>query len=84
MRYTVGLVPDGRDGRYVAYVPIIPGCVTQGETIEEALAMVEDASGALLASMANHDGYLPDENPGAINASINVAVPSAVRVSAPA
>ena len=32
------------DGRYSVVVPALPGCVTQGETIEEVQEMVVDAA----------------------------------------
>ena len=44
--YTVILVPEG--DRYVVHVPALPGCVTQGSSVEEALAMAEDAIGLWL------------------------------------
>ena len=31
------------EGGYVVYVPAIPGCMTQGETFEEAEMMAKDA-----------------------------------------
>lgn len=39
--YTVVLIPE--DGAYVVHVPALPGCVTQGASVEDALAMAEDA-----------------------------------------
>ena len=43
MRYTVVLLPDPDEGGFVAYVPALPGCVTQSETLDEGLAMAKDA-----------------------------------------
>jgi predicted RNase H-like HicB family nuclease len=42
MRYTVILQKE-EDGGYVATVPILPGCVSQGDTREEALKNIEEA-----------------------------------------
>lgn len=42
MKYKV-LVKKGDDGWYIASVPSLPGCHTQGKTIEEALANAEEA-----------------------------------------
>ena len=75
MRYTVVLVP-GESATYVAYVPVIPGCVTQGDTIEEALAMAADAATGILAIMAEDGDELPVEAPGAIIGSVEVLVPA--------
>lgn len=38
------------EGGYVVYVPALPGCVTQGETFEEATAMAKDAIEGYLAT----------------------------------
>jgi antitoxin HicB len=37
------LYPDHEDGGWVAEVPSLPGCISQGETREEALENVRDA-----------------------------------------
>jgi predicted RNase H-like HicB family nuclease len=41
--YTILLHPDAEEGGYTVTVPALPGCVTQGETLEEAIAMARDA-----------------------------------------
>ena len=41
--YTVILTPDQEDGGYTVTVPALPGCFTQGDTEEEALANAREA-----------------------------------------
>ncbi len=41
--YDVILHPDTEDGGYWVDCPALPGCSSQGDTIEEALAMIKDA-----------------------------------------
>ncbi len=78
MRYTVVLIADERPGRYVAYVPVIPGCVTFGDSIDEALMMAQDAASAMIESMVDHDEEVPTEDAArTIVASIDVAIPAA-------
>jgi predicted RNase H-like HicB family nuclease len=43
MNYTVILEREG-DGGYVAVVPALPGCVSQGDTREEALSNIREAA----------------------------------------
>jgi predicted RNase H-like HicB family nuclease len=43
MRYTVILEQEA-DGGYVAVVPALPGCVSQGNTRDEALANIREAA----------------------------------------
>jgi predicted RNase H-like HicB family nuclease len=42
MRYTVVLEQE-QDGGYVVSVPALPGCVSQGDTRQEALANIRGA-----------------------------------------
>lgn len=47
------------EGGYIASCPQLPGCVTQGETVEEALAMVKDAIQGYIASLQKHGEPIP-------------------------
>lgn len=40
---TVILIPDPEVGGYTVEVPSLPGCVTEGDTVEEALANAREA-----------------------------------------
>jgi len=48
MRYRV-LIQQDEDGIYVAEVPSLPGCISQGTTREEAVAQVREAIAAYVA-----------------------------------
>jgi len=37
------VISEGEDGWYVVECPSIPGCISQGRTIEEALDNIKDA-----------------------------------------
>ena len=43
MRYTV-VLQQQPDGGFVATVPVLPGCVSQGDTREEALKNIQEAA----------------------------------------
>ena len=43
MRYQVKIVKDPESNWFVAEVPVLGGCMSQGTTIEEALENVKDA-----------------------------------------
>jgi predicted RNase H-like HicB family nuclease len=43
MRYTVVLEQEP-DGGFVAIVPALPGCISQGDTRDEALANIREAA----------------------------------------
>jgi predicted RNase H-like HicB family nuclease len=42
------------EGGYVAFVPALPGCHTQGETLEETEAAVKEAIALYLESLIAH------------------------------
>ena len=60
LRYTVILVPEA-EGGYSVDVPALPGCFTQGETKEEAIAMAKEAIELYLESCKAHGESIPQE-----------------------
>jgi predicted RNase H-like HicB family nuclease len=42
-KYEVILHPDTEDGGFWVECPALPGCASQGDTVEEALSMIKDA-----------------------------------------
>jgi len=71
--YTIILEPDPEEGGYTVTVPALPGCVTQGETIEEAIVMAKDAIRLFIETLMAEGQPVPleHEHPQAI--IINVA-----------
>jgi predicted RNase H-like HicB family nuclease len=63
LTYTVVLLPDSERG-YVVEVPALPGCLTEGKTLTEALAMVEDAIEGYVAVLAEDGDPIPREGKG--------------------
>lgn len=57
--YNVVLEPDP-DGGYVAVVPALPGCYSQGDTVEEALANAREAIELTIMDMIDHGETIPD------------------------
>ena len=59
MRFPIVLTP-GEDGWIVAACPVIPGCVSQGRTREEALDNIREAIALCLETReAERDWALP-------------------------
>jgi predicted RNase H-like HicB family nuclease len=59
MKFIVSLDRD-EDGVWIAECPSIPGCVSQGNTREEALENVKEAIELCLQVRAEHEGGHPD------------------------
>ncbi|MDB5324277.1 MAG: uncharacterized protein JWN40_5908 [Phycisphaerales bacterium] len=58
MRFRVLIEPD-EDGVFVAECPTLPGCVSQGNTRDEAIANIRDAIGGYLKSLEKHGEPVP-------------------------
>lgn len=56
--YRVTLEQD-EDGIFVATVPELPGCVSDGKTRKQALKNVKDAIAGYLASLKKHNEPIP-------------------------
>lgn len=54
--YNVVLHPDLEDGGYWVECPSLPGCASQGDTVEETLAMIRDAISGHLEVKAGKAG----------------------------
>jgi len=58
MRYRVLLEQD-EDGVYVAEVPSLPGCISQGRTRTEAIDNIKEAIAGYLESLQAHGDPIP-------------------------
>lgn len=54
------LIPD-EDGGYAVEVPSLPGCISQGDTIDEALANIKEAIELHIADMLANDEEVPED-----------------------
>jgi predicted RNase H-like HicB family nuclease len=65
------------EGGYVAFVPALPGCHTQGETLEETERNVKEAIALYLESLLAHGESIPEEGPSFQGrVSVPVSVPA--------
>jgi predicted RNase H-like HicB family nuclease len=53
------LIERDEDGVFVAEVPSLPGCVSQGHTRDQALANIKDAIAGYLASLRERGEEIP-------------------------
>lgn len=58
MKYRAILEQD-EDGFFIAEVPALPGCISQGQTRDEALLNIKEAIAVYLESLAAHDEPIP-------------------------
>ncbi|MCD6282356.1 type II toxin-antitoxin system HicB family antitoxin [bacterium] len=60
VRYRIHLKKEP-EGGYTVTVPSLPGCVTYGDTVEEAIDMAREAIGAYIESLKAHDEEIPTD-----------------------
>ncbi len=57
-QFEVALLPE-EEGGYTVTVPALPGCISYGETREEALSMIREAIEVYLESLEVHGDPRP-------------------------
>ncbi len=67
MEYSV-VVHKAEEGGFWVEVPALPGCYSQGETVEEALANTKEAIEAYILSLKDRGLPVPEE--GATSAGL--------------
>ena len=60
-RYSVVLLPDSEAGGYTVLVPALPGCITEGDTLDEALTNAREAIALHVDCLIAGGGPVPDE-----------------------
>ena len=60
MKYTV-IIEQGRESGYVAYCPALRGCVSQGETKEDALKNIKEAIEVYIEALVGDGFPVPTE-----------------------
>jgi len=58
MKYRA-IIEQDEDGIFVAEVPALPGCISQGQTREEAVDNIKEAIAAYLESLKAHNEPVP-------------------------
>ena len=81
MRYTILLHPE-EEGGFSVTVPALDGCVTQGDTFEEAIENARDAIEGHLAVLKKHGWDIPIERQPIVPVSLEVDIPIAETATA--
>jgi len=61
MRFKVDLIYDAEYNGYVAECPSLPGCMSQGESISEAMANIREAITGYLKTAKKRHMKIPHE-----------------------
>jgi antitoxin HicB len=72
MRYNYKILLTKEDeGGYMVTVPALAGCITQGDNIEEALAMAQEAIELYIEELQSRGEKIPD-NSNTLEYSLNL------------
>jgi antitoxin HicB len=61
------------EGGYTAIVPALPGCITYGENVEEAIAMAKEAIELYIEELKDRNESIPDDT-NTLEYSLNLEV----------
>jgi antitoxin HicB len=79
LRYTVLIYPD--DGAYSVVVPALPGCVTWGNTLDEAVASAREAIEGHVAALRDTGQDVPEEHDMPLVTTLEVDAPTPVEAT---
>jgi len=73
-QYTAVFEPDEKVGGFTVTVPSLPGCISEGDTFEEALKNIQEAASLYIEVMQKRKTEILQEEKGVVIAPIEVAV----------
>jgi predicted RNase H-like HicB family nuclease len=75
LQYTI-IIQAAEEGGYIAFAPALAGCMTQGETVDEAKANITDAIGAYLEVLQEDGDKIPREAKAPLSFKVNIPLPA--------
>ncbi len=61
--YPAIFTPDSEVGGYTVVFPDLPGCITEGDTLNDSITMAQDAAGGWLVPEVEKGEKLPEATP---------------------
>ena len=76
--YTV-IIEPAEEGGFWAYVPALPGCFTQAQTLEEVVAMAKEAVGGFVETLVKLGKPIPMEKNHPRRSVLNIEIKTPAR-----
>lgn len=73
-QYTAVFEPDEKSGGFTVTIPSLPGCISEGETFEQALINIREAASLYIEVMRKRNSLIPKEQKGVVIAPVEVVV----------
>lgn len=61
-KYIAVFEPDDARGGYTVTIPALPGCISEGDTFEKALANIKEAAKLYLEVMKKEDNQISSQD----------------------
>lgn len=74
MKFKVIFEWNDEEGGYTVTVPSLPGCITEGDTFEEALTNSQEAIAGYIEALKIQGRPLPDKDPRIFFGEVEVAI----------
>ena len=71
-QYTAVFEPDEKMGGFTVTIPSLPGCISEGDTFEEALRNIKEAASLYLEDLKEEEKDIYNEGKSIIVAPIEV------------
>lgn len=75
--YRIVLYP-AEEGGYVVEIPELAGCLSQGETLEEAMAMIQDAKKCWIETCIELGRPIPEPTTDEYSGKLNIRIPKSL------
>lgn len=73
-QYTAVFEPDRKSGGFTVTIPALPGCISEGDTFEEALKSIKEAAVLYIEVMRGKSFNVPKEEKGVVVMPVEVMV----------
>jgi antitoxin HicB len=73
-QYTAVFEPDEKAGGFTVTIPSLPGCISEGDTFEEALKNIKEAASLYLETMKKNNRIVPKQESGIVIAPVQVKI----------
>lgn len=73
-QYMAVFEPDKQSGGFTVTIPSLPGCISEGDTFEEALKNIQEAASLYIEITQEKEKTIPAEEKGIVIAPVEVRV----------
>lgn len=73
-QYTAIFEPDEKVGGFTVTIPSLPGCISEGDTFEEALKNIQEAASLYIEVMREKKRKIPEEERAIVVTPIEIKI----------